>query len=325
MQILDYRWHQVHAWRLHAIPGAYFTFVHVEPQDWHPQVRPEPLNWRGAVWPQDVNPADYDFALLHLDQWCDQMNLRALPYRIMKVISRDLPRAVIMHGTPDHEENRQNILALLGDLPVVCNSEQAAQEWDGGEGRLDCYGRPQFNAIIHGYKVDEFYNYGLARRRREIFTVCSGRDMSRWYHGLPLVERLQRDLPLAWYGPAGNREWLPNYHLYRDMLASSLIYFSPTRRAPMPGARTEAMLSGCCVVTTPGNDITQYIIDGQNGFIVDTYERARGILRDLLANPEAAYEIGQAGRETARKHFEHTRYTEEWLTLIKEITEANNV
>ncbi len=38
---------------------------------------------------------------------------------------------------------------------------------------------------------------------------------------------------------------------YRVLLGRSLIYLNPTKESPMPRARTEAMFSGCCVLTTP--------------------------------------------------------------------------
>jgi glycosyltransferase involved in cell wall biosynthesis len=264
-------------------------------------------------------------ALLHLDQWCADFNLRALPFRVQRHLTAHITQVIIMHGTPENTENRRAILRLIGDLPVVCNSYQAAAEWDAGEQRADKYGLPQFRAIIHGYAASEFFNYPLAQRQREICTICSGGDTSGIYHGLPLVRRLQRALPeLLWYGAnpqagLGNRPWQQNYQAYREMLAASLIYFSPTRRAPMPGARTEAALSGCCVVSVPGNDWEDYVRDGVNGYIVRTYSQAVSILTDLLAQPAEAYRVGQAGRRMAIERFGVTRLAADWLTVLREI------
>ncbi len=139
MRILDYPWHQVHAYRLHALP-AHFAFLQdVRPILWTEAQRPIPGNFDGGIDRGAVEPGMFDLALLHLDQWCDRMNLRALPYRIMKLTAEKnaTPQVVIMHGTPDSEENRLAILKLLGDLPVVCNSHAAALEWDAGENRED--------------------------------------------------------------------------------------------------------------------------------------------------------------------------------------------
>jgi len=320
LRILDYPWHQVHLYRLCRALPADFTLLATKAMIWNAAQRPPAPNFLGAVDPDAVDPADYDLALMHLDQWCgEKHNLRALPYRIMKSISKDLPRVVIMHGTPDNEANRLEILRLIGNEQVVCNSWAAALEWDGGENRASRYGLPQFRPIIHGYVVDEFWSEPLEKRRLEIVTICSGGSTSRIYHGLPLVERLMRDVPLAHLGPAGNRNWCENYDAYRRMMAETLIYFSPTRRAPMPGARTEAMLSGCCIVSVPGNDVEDYIIGGKTGFVVQNYIQARDTLRALLAHPDLAYEIGQAGREAARKLFAAELLRKEWLALLGDI------
>jgi glycosyltransferase involved in cell wall biosynthesis len=257
--------------------------------------------------------------LLHLDQWCDRVPRRAEPFRLAKTLARSLPRVCIMHGTPDDPDNRRRTLALLGDLPVVCNSRAAAQEWDGGEGRLAHHGAAQFHPIIHGYRVDEFRSGVLSERRPEIVTVCSGGDVSRVYHGIPLLERLMRDVDVVWYGHLGNRTYCADYVQYREMLATTLLYFSPTRRAPMPGARTEAMLSGCCIVTVPGQDVEQYIEDARTGFLVDTYEEARDTLRALTRDHARAWRVGQAGREVARAAFSHDRYVNDWLSLLRDI------
>lgn len=321
LKIIDYAWHQVHLYRLHALP-AEFTLLDLRRHSWNEYQRPKPANFKGVIQESEFKAQDYDLALLHLDQWCDTDHYRALPFREMQRITRGMQQICIMHGTPDSLVNRLKILQLIGDLPVVCNSYQAAREWDGGEGRLDRYGLPQFRTIVHGYAVDEFYNYPLEQRNLEAITVCSGGSISKYYHGVPLIERLRRDVPLFWYGipeQGADREWADNYAGYRDLLAQALIYFSPTRRGPMPGARTEAMLSGCCIVSVPGNDWENYIVDGVNGYIVENYFQAREVIKGMLARPDIAYQVGQKGRQYARDQFNHDRYVKEWLQLLTQM------
>lgn len=315
LRILDYPWHQVHLYRLAEALPARFTLLTLRFPPWNGAQRPLLPNV-SFMSVDNLQPHGYDLAILHLDQWCDdRLNLRAMPYRIMKQSTQNIPQVVIMHGTPDSRLNRQAILRLIGDLPVVCNSRQAAREWDGGEQRADKYDQPQFTSIIHGYR-DEFFNYPLSLRSLGAITICSGGKLSREYHGLTLVERLKRDVDLTWVGPRGDVPWKPNYTAFRGMLAASLLYFSPTRRAPMPGARTEAMLSGCCVVSVPGNDIENYIESWVNGVIVENYIKAREAISALLDQPECAYTIGQRGRKNALKFFDHKRYTSDWLKLL---------
>lgn len=322
LRIIDYPWHQVHLYRLHALP-ARFWLAEIRKPLWNAHQRPRPRNFRGGLpearIPGLVRRGKFDMALLHLDQWCDRIPIRANPFRLMRELTRDIPQILIMHGTPDDADNRRRILKIIGDLPVVCNSEQATREWDGGEEREDKYGLPQFRTIIHGYKVDEFLNFGLEERRPEAITVCSGGDLSRWYHGTSIVERLMRDVELHWYGPAGDRLWCNTYREYREMLAGSLIYFSPTHRAPMPGSRTEAMLSGCCIVSVPGHDWERYVTDGVTGYLVNSYEEARDKIAYLVDHPAVAYRVGQRGRTVARMTFNHRNFTESWLAVLAQI------
>jgi glycosyltransferase involved in cell wall biosynthesis len=319
LKILDHAWHQVHFYRLHALP-ARFSILDIRPWVWKDEHRPRPDNFDGPVAPADVD-GSYDLALCHLDQWVDRFPERGLPFRYMRNVAREhgLPLVCIMHGTPDSEENRRAVLELMDDVPVVCNSRQAAAEWDGGELRTARGGVPQFTPIIHGYDVDEFWSEPVRRRRRVVLSVCSGGSTSSWYHGTPLLERLKRDVPLEWLGPFGNRDWLPDYRSYREILASTLVYFSPTRRAPMPGARTEAMLAGCCVVTVPGTDFDEEICDTADGFVVETYREARDTLRWLLDHPLDAWDVGQAGREWAMEAFGKDRFVGDWLSYLGEL------
>ena len=79
------------------------------------------------------------------------------------------------------------------------------------------------------------------------------------------------------------------------------------------------MLSGCCVVSVPGNDWEAYIEHGVNGYVCETYAEMRDTLDYLLAHPEVAYRVGQAGRSLARIFFEHTRYVDDWIRMLGEL------
>lgn len=318
LQILDHAWHQVHSYRLHALP-AEFWYLDVGYRGWKESIRPKPVNFRGLVTENDC-PAP-DLIISHLDNWCDgRYPLRGLPYRLVNLFAAQafpyVPRVAIMHGTPDDEDNRQRILHMLANTPggppfLVCNSKQAWQEWDLGFVRS--------HAIIHGYNVDEFWSERT--RRSEVVAVCSGGDMSREYHGIPLLERVMREVPVTWIGARGNKSPLPDYLRYRHYLATSLIFIHTGQRSPMPGARTEAMLSGCCVVTTNNHDAADYIEHGRTGFLADSAAEMIGILKGLLRDPRRAYKVGQMGREAAREHFNSRRFVSEWLALIKRLRE----
>lgn len=314
LRILDHAWHIAHAYRLHALP-AQFDYYPVGTRTWDADIRPVPANWGGFVAEPDLS--SYDVLLSHMDNWCDRAELRGTPFRLMNLLALDAPQAAricIMHGAPDDWQNRDRIRRMLDLAPggspfLVCNSQQAYREWGLGPARS----RP----ILHGYAVDEFWS--SKERKQWAATVCSAGEISRAYHGVPLLERVRRDVPVIWVGYEGDIPYFPTYQEYRAFLAESLIYVHTGQASPMPGARTEAMLSGCCVVTTSNHDAACYITHGETGFLCDTAAEMIDILRMLLADPRRAYRVGQRGREAARAFFHQDRFVADWMKLLGDL------
>jgi len=316
ISILDHVWHIAHAYRLHALPATFDYLVPMGTRYWETSIRPFPPNFNGYV--QDPLVSQYDVVLSHIDNWCDRAELRGTPFRLMNLMAKDAPQAVrvtIMHGTPSDEGNRQRIARMLDLSPggppfMVCNSEQAYEDWGLGPERS--------RAIIHGYDVDEFTSSN--ERQAFALTVCSAGQISREYHGVPLLERVRRSVPqLLWMGLNGDLPYCESYDEYRAFLSHALIYVHTGQASPMPGARTEAMLSGCCVVTTSNNDASKYIRHGDTGYLCDTAEEMIDTLKMLLANPHLAYQVGKRGREAARLHFHKDRYVADWMALLAEL------
>ena len=82
----------------------------------------------------------------------------------------------------------------------------------------------------------------------------------------------------------------------------------------MPRARTEAMLSGCCVLTTPAQDAEDFIEDGKNGILIQKRDPAYVVelIVGLLDDYKTAIQIGQEGKKTALELFGIERYQKEW-------------
>jgi len=108
---------------------------------------------------------------------------------------------------------------------------------------------------------------------------------------------------------------------YQEFLGRSLVYFNPTRESPMPRARTEAMLSGCCVVTTPHQDADTFIKDGENGFIIKRNpEMVADLIEKLIFDYKNTIKVGQKGKETALEIFSMERYQKDWANIIEKVT-----
>ncbi len=86
----------------------------------------------------------------------------------------------------------------------------------------------------------------------------------------------------------------------------------------MNRARTEAMLSGCCVVQVEGaHDIERFAIPNKNMIIVPNDPEK--IAKLINNHYNDCIKIGQEGKKTAIKIFSREKYRQEWLKLIKSI------
>ena len=81
-------------------------------------------------------------------------------------------------------------------------------------------------------------------------------------------------------------------------------------------AVSEALWKGVPVVGGNAGGIRIQIIDGYNGFVVDSVEEAAEKVKFLLKHPEVAREMGRRGREHVRKNFLITRHLKDYLSLL---------
>ncbi len=304
-RILDHFWHAAHGARLLQIPAewTYFSLGDRAPWDWSQRDLPPAL--RRVVY--HYEPGRYDVALLHLDQWCadSYSSLRAFPYRFLNELIQDIPKIVVMHGLPEGESNRQAVWRLLGDNWLVTNTPMSLAMWSPPRGR----------AILPGYDVEEWGP--CTYERPEIVATVAGSNTPKDHHGVSLIQRLKRDLPITWIGKDVRFD---SYADYRAYLAGASIYLNPTQHSQHPGARNEAMLTGLATVSTAFFDEAEYIRDGETGFLANDYLEIRERLEQLLGDPALCRRMGGAGREAARVMFHKDRYAADWLALLGEVT-----
>lgn len=280
-------------------------------------------------WVTHFKPNHYDLAILHVDQQSiydeekgDRISKGRLFVEVRKTIGNDCPVVVINHMTPFHDKYDNSytvafIKKMVGQDTMVCNSYEAAKQWGFG------------NPIIHGMDSEEWWD--LPKEPR-VITVLSPAGMEKAYRRIFLhqVIRKLKEVKInhIWVGVDKK---FSSFDAYRDFLGRSLVYFNPTWQSPRPRARTEAMLSGCCVLTTPYHDADTFIKDGVNGFltskmeitdprVIDNPEYTAGIIRDLIDNPDKAIRIGQEGKKTAQKLFSKEAFADQWIKLMEKLS-----
>ena len=254
-----------------------------------------------------------DLAILHLDQQCLNQELwdrgKGTVYRELNEVIQDIPKIVIMHGTPYWPEEASSMelverfKKIIGDNVVVVNSHRAVEQWGTGE------------AIIHGMDEKEWFD--LPKEPRAVTMISPG-GLDKYYDRefLRYIQEALQERGIAHCHITVDVNF-KNFDDYREFLGRSLIYINPTRESPMPRARTEAMFSGCCVLTTPYQDADTFIEDGINGFLIRRNpEMVADLVEKLLADYENTCKIGQAGKQTALKLFGIERYQKDWESLI---------
>jgi glycosyltransferase involved in cell wall biosynthesis len=315
-RLIDYHWHVGHQYEMLKFPFAAWTWLAQYKRRWIGYDRND-ISGRFRSVPFYAEGL-YDAAILHLDQDCLMPDSWATGkgsvYRHLNEVIQDIPKIVIMHGTPyspelcpDSQLLVDRLRNALGNNYLVVNSHRAQQQWGGGQ------------VILHGMDPGEWKD--LPKEPR-VVTVLSRSGMPSYYDRPFLSEvkgtLLARGIELC-HVPV---DFAPgDWDGYRDFLGRSLIYFNPTKESPMPRARSEAMLSGCCVLTTPNHGAENFIEDGRNGFLVPrNAEYVADLVERLLADREGTQAIGQRGKETAVTMFAWTRFAGEWEDLLRRVT-----
>jgi glycosyltransferase involved in cell wall biosynthesis len=253
----------------------------------------------------------------------------------MNDLIQDIPKIVINHATPmipeygydedtvlnggyifQGEKQRRiyGMKEMVGDNFMIVNSYEAVERNQGGF------------PIIHGMDKDEWWD--LPKEPR-VVTVLSPGGYDKYYNR-QLLEYVKSQLYERYaiklfqfsvdYKPQ-------NWDEYRDFLGRSLIHFYPGYDSPMPRGRTEAMLSGCCSVTTKHHGADKFTITGFNGFVVPDNPLTISDLIAKLMYEEFKYaeDVGRMGKLTAQKIFRVDRYLDTWWKVINCVLENGSM
>ena len=342
-KLLDHPWHLGHQWEMIKFPFAEWFWLNQFKRPYHDRIRGE----FDVQYVNHYEKGKYDAVILHLDQQAIEEPIyemgKASLYRELNELITDVPKIVMMHGTPYFPEKMETeqIIAILkgmvGDNPMLVNSHTAKKQWcgywrkkgqwnrDGSwkengewEKKFDGFPEDQVQVIIHGMDPDEWMD--LPKEPR-VITMISPAGLDKYYDRVFLsytFEALEERGITACHITV---DWRADtFDDYREFLGRSLIYFNPTRESPMPRSRTEAMLSGCCIITTPHQDASDFIRQGENGFIIPRKpEAAADLCVQLIKNYKAAVQIGQNGKKTAIKLFGVERYQQDWYWYLQKV------
>lgn len=333
IKIFSLPWHVSHQYELLKMnpENGYpfeWNYLVQHTRTWGEQARPEPKHLK---WVPYYEEGKYDLAILHVDQQCLSTTLgKSRVFREIKKQIHDIPIIVVNHGTPIYPElfmqmcgidgykqseegamqwAKDKMKKLLEGIDeMVVNSHEAEAQWGWGK------------TIIHGLDPSEWWNL---RKDPRVAIFISPAGIGNKYYGRKLFEETRCILKekygveLVWIG---QDKYCKDFDDYRNFIGKTLVYFNPTMGSPMPRTRTEAMMSGCCLVTTGYQDADKFIQDGVNGWICkNNPEHAAKLIADMIFDYKTAVKIGNAGRETAIELFNGKRFRSDWVNLISKV------
>jgi glycosyltransferase involved in cell wall biosynthesis len=299
--------------------------------------RPEPSTIYSKdefEWVTHYEPGKYDLAILHVDQQHTDPRIgKGWLYEDLNEIIQDIPKVVINHGTPMWDDYYTEDVVInggeahtlkgitklkgmkekIGDNFMVVNSYEAVNRWG--------WGYP----LIHGMETTDYYD--LPKEPRVVLSLSPG-GLDKYYN---------RSLITAIKGAVKEKSGIDVMHIqvnikferdnweeYRRYIGSALINISLYKDSPMPRSRTEAMLSGACILTSKHHGADEFIDHGVNGFVVpdNPISYANAIHHLINGSYQDAVKIGQAGKKTAQKLFNVERYLDDLWYIVSEISQG---
>jgi len=337
LKIVATTWHVMHWFDFfNALKDdAHFFLIDNPAKEWRREEylasRPIPNN---VTFVPYYEKGKYDFAILNVDQQCINPKLgKSQVVMDLNAEIQDIPKIFINHATPvypefvsepdmtkEQEEEivRNKIKQIVGDNLMVVNSYKAVEEWGS-----------QFRNVVpiwHGISADEWFP--LPKEPR-VATAVSAGGCDEYYNRM-IMNKVSTDLPIQnghilWWAKRNTSklfrmgDTFTKRENYQKFLGKSLLYLDLTYRTPMNRGRTEAMLSGCCVVQIEGaHDLEKFAVHNENMIIVpNNMEIILTTLNVLLESEyEKCVEIGKNARKTAMKLFNREQYRKSWLDLI---------
>lgn len=340
IRIFGVPWHAANQYEMLKLADKYpveFTYLINNVRRWSKKVpRPIPEHLKWATY---YEKGKYDLAILHIDQQAaDPAIGKGQLYRQLNEVITDIPKIVINHGTPMWDENftedlvinggtvhtsrgprqMEGIKTIVGDNFMVVNSYTAVERWGWGyplihgmspEEWWDLPKEPRVTVVIGPGGLDKYYNRTLLSYIKARVKEKSGLD----------VQHVSVNALTGFENPS--------FDDYREFLGKSLLFVNPTLDSPMPRSRTEAMLSGCLVLSSKYHGFEEYIEHGVDGFVVPDNPLSYAETIDQLLNNhyEEVVEMGQRGKLKAQKLFHVDRYHEDLYKIITHIVNGKKL
>jgi glycosyltransferase involved in cell wall biosynthesis len=310
LRILTWHVHGNYLWYLSQVPHDWFLVTDAARSPHHGG-RSGTLPWGPNVHEvaQDaVKHERFDVVLFQSRrEWLEEQHV------VLSAEQRRLPRVYLEHDPP--QQHPTDTLHWMEDPAVLLVHVTAfnALMWNSG-------GVPT-RVIEHGVKLLAEATYRGERPSGLVVVNNIARRGRRL--GLDVYAQVARQVPLSLIGmnsvDAGGEGEVPNAAL-PERMAAHRFFFNPIRYTSLGLAVIEAMMVGTPVVALATTELVSVIDDGRNGLIDTRVPRLVDGMRQLLAEPQEARRLGEAGRRTALERFGIERFVADWMAALRAVT-----
>lgn len=298
-------------WHVH---GSYLDAITSVEHDWFLPVQGDEYGGRrlsSPTWVKDV-PAERVRDLdLDLIVFQSTKNYLEDQHEILTDAQRQLPRIYLEHNVPrPHAVDTRHPVDDPRVLLVHVTHYNRLM-WDNGD--------TPTTVVEHSVAIDPTVRY-TGRLKRGI-TVINGMQKRPRITGYDILLQARDRVPLDVAG-IGTEEFgglgdIP-YHSLHRRVAEYRFLFSPIRYTSLPLAVIEAMTIGMPVVALATTELPSVIKNDYNGYISCDVEELIERMNFLLAEPEAARQLGENARRVALQRFNLARFADDWNAAFEE-------
>lgn len=310
LRILTWHVHGNYLYNLTQAPHDFYLVTDAQ-RSTHHAGRVGALPWGGNVHEAHVEALrDMQFDLLLFQSrpaWEEEQ------HQVLSAEQRRLPRIYLEHDPPqEHPTNTVHWVDDPGALLVHVTPFNALM-WDSG--------RTPSRVIEHG--VLPLAEVAWSGKRERGIVVVNNIDRRGRRLGFDVYQQVAKELPLTLVGMGSERAGGDGEVLQLELpgfMAAHRFFFNPIRYTSLGLAVIEAMMVGLPIVGLATTELPTVIRNGENGFVDTRVDRLIEAMRNLLADPAAARELGQAARRTARERFGIERFVSDWNEAFRTVT-----
>ncbi|MDB4920743.1 glycosyltransferase family 4 protein [Mucilaginibacter sp.] len=312
-QLKIFTWHIHGSYLYYLSQGNYQICIPTKP------VRTEGYYGRGETFPfaenvieissEEVKNHHFDCILFQTNQ-----NFLEDQFEILSAAQRALPKIYLEHDPPTGHPTNTKHLVDDPEIALVHVTHFNRLMWDNG--RTPTY------VIEHGVSRPAAAYTGQLEKGIVVINNLPSRGRLL---GLDVFKEVCKHIPIDLVGMGTGELGLGEilHPQLPEFISEYRFFFNPIRYTSLGLAVCEAMMLGIPVVGLATTELATVIANGSSGYVHTDVGYLVEKMKLLLNDPEHAMRLGQAGRETALKKFDISRFTGQWEQLFRKVVNNN--